>query len=163
MSGVTPLPHAKDVRDLLEMMLGRDVELTVGGDAVNPASPMGFVVGVYVTEMLKTAALVALDVDAAARTGAALALIPPRAAEDAVQDGRLSESLLENVSEILNVTASLFNVDGAPHLKLYSVHDSAVGLLPADIANWLRSYGPRLDATVSVKGYGDGQVSLVVI
>lgn len=163
MSGVTPLPHAKDVRELYEMMLGRDVDLTLGGEPVTPASPTGFVVGVYVTEMLKTAALVALDVEGAARAGAALGLVPSGVAEESIGYQRLEENLLENVSELLNVTASLFNVGGAPHLKLYSVHDTADGLLPADVANWLRGYGPRLDARLSIKGYGEGTISLVVI
>ena len=32
----TPLPNAKDVRDLLEGLLGRDVDVTTGGAMVDP-------------------------------------------------------------------------------------------------------------------------------
>ena len=34
----TPLPNAKDVRDLLEGLLGRDVDVTTGGAMVDPGA-----------------------------------------------------------------------------------------------------------------------------
>ncbi len=159
MSG-TPLPAAMELRDLLSGMLGRDVEIAVGGDPVTAATRP--VVGVYVTELGDANALVAVDLTLAARLGAAIALIPPGGADAAIEDGVLPEALLENTSEVLNVTASLFNADGAPHLKLDGVHDAARHLLPEALTSWLRSYGPRLDVTVTIKGYGAGQLSVLV-
>jgi hypothetical protein len=157
----SPLPSAKDVRDVLEGLTGRDVDLVVGGDPVTPATT-GAVVGVYVTESLGMEALIAMDLPLAARVGAALALVPPGGANLAIEDGHLPATLLDNTAEVLNVMASLFNVGDAPHLRLYRTHDTATALLPADVATHLRGYGPRLDATATVKGYGAGQLSVVV-
>ncbi|GAA1652340.1 hypothetical protein [Georgenia ruanii] len=161
LAGQTPLPSIKDVRDLLHAMLGRDVDVTGTIDALTPATPGGVVVGVYTTEGLRTAALIALDVPLAARAGAALALLPSRTAEAAIGHQYLPEQLMENVAEILNVMASLLNADDAPHVRLHRVH-GPTELLPADVATWLRSYGPRVDAGVSIRGYGDGGVGVVV-
>ncbi|WP_454083774.1 hypothetical protein [Georgenia sp. Marseille-Q6866] len=160
MSATTPLPPLKELRDLFTMLVGRDCEIAVADESVTPATEPGVVVGVYVTEFLRGEALVAVDTHLAAALGGAIALIPPRAAQASL--GPLPETLLENVTEVLNVTSALFNVGNAPHLRLESVHDSGAGPLPADVATWLRSYGPRLDTTVDVQGYGSGLLSVVL-
>ncbi|WP_152192570.1 hypothetical protein [Georgenia satyanarayanai] len=160
MSATTPLPPLKELRDLLTMLVGRDCEIALAEESVTPATEPGVVVGVYVTEFLRGEALVAVDTHLAAALGGAIALIPAGAARASL--GPLQETLLENVTEVLNVTSALFNVGDAPHLRLESVHDSGAGPLPADVATWLRSYGPRLDTTVDVQGYGSGLLSVVL-
>ncbi|HLV03302.1 hypothetical protein [uncultured Georgenia sp.] len=158
----TPIPPLKEVRDLLTMLVGRDCEVSVADESVTPATEPGVVVGVYVTQFLRGEALVALDTTLAAALGGAIALIPARTALAAVGPGPLPEHLLENTSEVLNVLSSLFNVGNAPHLRLDTVHDSGTGPLPADVAGWLRSYGPRLDVAVDVQGYATGLLSIVL-
>ncbi len=158
----TPIPPLKEVRDLLTMLVGRDCEVSVADESVTPATEPGVVVGVYVTQFLRGEALVALDTTLAAALGGAIALIPARTALAAVGPGPLPEHLLENTSEVLNVLSSLFNVGNAPHQRLDTVHDSGTGPLPADVAGWLRSYGPRLDVAVDVQGYATGLLSIVL-
>lgn len=158
----TPLPSTKALRDVLRGMLGRDVEVTGSIDPITAATLGGVVVGVYTTTGLRTAALVAMDLPLAARAAAALALMPPRTAEAAIENQYLPAALTENVAEILNVTASLLNADDAPHVRLYRVHGPQE-LLPADVAGWLRGYGLRVDTGVTIRGYGDGGISVVVL
>ncbi|WP_127126416.1 hypothetical protein [Georgenia sp. SYP-B2076] len=158
----TPLPSTKALVEMLHGMLGRDVAATGSIDPLTPATPGGVVVGVYTSTGLRTAALVALDMPLAARAAAALALMPPRTAEAAIENQYLSEPLTENVAEILNVTASLLNADDAPHVRLFRVHGPQE-LLPADVAGWLRGYGSRVDTGVTIRGYGDGGISVVVL
>ncbi len=158
----TPLPPLKELRDLLTMLVGRECEISLADESVTPATEPGVVVGVYVTQFLRGEALVAVDTYLAAALGGAIALLPARTALGSVGPGPLPETLLENVSEVLNVTSALFNVENAPHLRLESVHDSGAGLLPGDVATWLRSFGPRLDVRVEVLGYGVGLLSFVL-
>lgn len=158
----TPIPELKELRDLLAMMVGRDCEMALADESVTPATQPGVVVGVYVSQFLRTEAIVAMDTALAASLGAAIALIPAATAQGAVGPGPLPDTLLENVSEVFNVVSSLFNVGDAPHLRLDSVHDSGAGPLPGDVATLLRSYGPRLDATVDVRGYGTGLLAVVL-
>lgn len=157
----TPLPNAMQVRDLLEGMLGRDVDVTVGGTHVDPSGAPGAMVAVYTDDSLKLRALSVLDLPLAAYVGAAIALVPPGGAQAAVEDGELPGSIADNVAEVLNVTASLFNADGAPHLRLYSTYAPG-DPIPADVAQTATGYLPRIDLDVTVKGYGAGQLSVVV-
>ena len=131
----TSLPRAMTVRDLLQGMLGRDVDVATGASMVTPSLRGSALVGIFVNRFLKLSALMLLDIQLAARAGAAIALVPSRAAEEAIEDRDLPESLLDNASEILNVATSLFNVGSAPHLRLdgcYAPGDP----LANDVARW---------------------------
>jgi len=158
----TPLPNAKDVRDLLEGLLGRDVDVTTGGAMVDPGAAGGALVGVYVDARLGLRALVVADLALAARAGAAIALMPAGAAEVAIEEEQLSEALYENAYEILNVTASLFNAEGAPHVRLDRCYAPGEPL-PSDVAAYVLAYVRRLDLDATVKGYGAGRLSVLAI
>ena len=154
----TELPPAKDVRDLLEGLLGKDTDFSDGTRTTGP----GGLVGTYVDDSLGLRAVVAFDLALAAYTGAAIGLMPPGGAQDAVDDGELFPMLRDNACEVLNVMASLFNVGDAPHLRLYTTHAPSEAL-PGDVAGHLGSLGGRVDWTVAIKGYGKGQLSVVLV
>ena len=116
MSG-TPLPSALEVREHWEGLVGRDIEVATGGPMVDPVLNGGALVGVFVDKLMKLSALVLFDLPLAAHLGAAIALVPARTAQTAVEEETLPSALAENAGEILNVTAALFNVGDAPHLK----------------------------------------------
>jgi hypothetical protein len=154
----TPLPSRAVVRSVLEDLIGRPVDLA---DADPVSSGPSNVVAVYVTDQLAMSAVVVLDLAGAARLGAALGLLPRGGAEDAVDEGHLSGMLRDNCHEVLNVLASTFNVPGAPHVRLYELYgpDSS---LPTDVAGLSQALGRRLDVRLSVAGYGDVHLSVVV-
>jgi len=160
MSEATPLPNAQQVRELVEGLVGRDVAVTTGGAMVDPAG--GALTGVYVDDRLALVALVLLDVPLAAHVGASLGLVPARAAAEAADAGDLPDALAENAGEILNVTASLFNAEGAPHVRLDRIYGPR-DPLPADVATWVPAYVRRTDLDMQVAGYGGGAFSLLVI
>ena len=161
MSG-TPLPSAMEVRELLEGMVGRDVESQTGAVPVNPAADPGAMVAVYVDDALAMRCLVVADLALSAHLGASIALIPAATSRAAVEDGSLPPALLENAAEILNVAASLFNHDGAPHVRLYATY-APRETLPADVAQWVAAFVARLDMEVTVSGYGSGRLSVLVL
>lgn len=158
----TPLPAALEVRELLEGLLGRDIEATLGAAPVNPSEPPGAVTGIYVDDQLKLRALAVLDVPLACYVGASIALIPARTAELSVQSEMVASDLLDNTAEVLNVAASLFNPDGAAHLRLDRTY-APREVLPADVQRWVLAYVPRLDVELGVAGYGSGRLSVLVI
>lgn len=158
----TPLPSALEVREVVEGLLGREMTVLTGGPMVDPAGPGGAVVAEYVSDQMRLAALIVMDLPMAARAGAAIALMPSSASEAAVADGELTDVLLENSGEILNVLASLFNTDGAPHLRLNAVHAPNTAL-PTDVAPWVMAYVARLDLECDITGYGPGVVSVLVL
>lgn len=161
-AGQTPLPAALEVRELLEGLVGREFEALTGAEMVDPGAPSGAVVAEYVSDQMKLAALVVADLPFAAGAGSAIALLPPGGVSESIEFGELSIPQLENFSEILNVMASLFNAEGAPHLKLSGVHGPGEAL-PNDVAPWVLAYVPRLDLELTIKGYGEGKLSILVI
>jgi hypothetical protein len=159
MSG-TPLPSAQLVRETLEMLLGRDVEVETGADMVSPQAEGGAVVGVFDGPGHKLAALWVTDLAASAYIGAAIGLVPPRTAAEAAVEG-MSPLLMENLREAINVAGSLLNAEDAPHITLEGVYAPGEWL-PADVAGWVKAYVPRQDLRVLVSGYGEGVLSIVV-
>ncbi len=159
-SAPVPVPHPKQVRDLLLALTGRDVEV---GRAAPVVAREPAVVAVYVTDRLATGALAACDLRFAAYAGGALGLVPPPLVEQEVTDGRLSVDLTDNVTEVLSVLGSVFNaLDEAPHLKLHKAHP--VGeKLPSDVAAMLGYVVRRVDLQIALHGYGAGRLSVVSV
>ena len=157
---VTLLPAAKDVRDLLTGLVGKPVTVSPGAP-VTPEPNRPVTVAIYTAPDMSVNALCVMDLGASAYTGAALALLPPGGAQDAVEeDGELTSMLTEALHEVVNVLSALFNVPGAPHSKLYKLYAPGDDL-PGDIAGSLADFN-RLDLAIDVPGYGKGGLSLVI-
>lgn len=158
----TPLPTPVDVRELFENLLGRDVAAEVCTTVVDPHKHPGAMVGVYVGDDLKLRAVILLNLSLSAFAGAALALLGVAAARDVLKSELLSPALFDNSSEVLNVAASLFNAGDAPHVRLHEAYAPRESL-PGDVDKWVLARCRRLDMKLSVGGYGEGQVSVLVI
>jgi hypothetical protein len=161
MTVTTSMPSLKDIRDTVSGLVGKDVELTAGAAAPVVGGDSGSLVALYVDDTLRSSAVIVFDLALAARLGAAIGLIPPGGADAALEDRALSPVLRENATEILNVLASVFNTDGAPHLRLYSVAGSGEELR-ADVRAIAVKAAPREDVTVEVPRYGAGVLSVVI-
>ncbi|MBX9245146.1 hypothetical protein ICW40_10045 [Actinotalea ferrariae] len=162
MSAKSPLPAALEVRELLEGLLGRDVAADVGTAPADTRAPGGATVAAYVDDQLGLRAIVLMDLALTAHSGAAIALMPRTAADDVVANGLLTPVLYDNASEILNIMASLFNKEDAPHVRLYEAYPPRE-TLPNDIQTWLLAYVPRLDMQLEITGYGRGTLSVLVV
>jgi hypothetical protein len=151
------LPAPKDVRDLLEGLLGKDV-------TVSPGDPVslndGAALAVYVDPQLNTNAVCLMDVPLAAWCAGALALLPKGGLEDAIDEGELSDMHLEVVYEVVNVAAALFNGGGVTHSKLYKLYAPGEAV-PGDLAGLAAGFN-RIDLSVDVAGYGKGALSIVI-
>jgi hypothetical protein len=154
------LPAAKDVRDMLAGLVGRNVTVSPGAP-VTPAPDRPVAVAVYVAPDMSVNALCLMDLGASAYTGGALALLPPGGCQDAVEeDGELSTMLVEALHEVVNVLSALFNTPGAPHSKLHKLYAPGDDL-PGDIEGMLANFN-RIDLAIEVPGYGKGGLSLVL-
>lgn len=159
MSEESSLPAEKQICDLFTDLLGRAVRL-------QPASPFlldsgdPFSVAVYVDNRLATTALAVLDLPLSAHLGAALGLLPPLAAEDAIGENGLSEVLVDNLYEVVNVVSSLFNKPHAPHVKLYALYAPGSSA-PRDVLGWVEQPFGRLDVEVTLPGYGSGHLTVI--
>jgi hypothetical protein len=159
-TGTVQLPAAKDVKDMLSGLVGKEVSVAPG-DPVTPTPDKPVSVAVYVDPHLSINALCVLDLGASAYTGGALALLPPGGCQDAVEeDGELTPLLAEALHEVVNVFSALFNTPGAPHSKLHKLYAAGEDL-PGDIEGMLAAFN-RIDLAIEVSGYGKGAISFVV-
>lgn len=101
------------------------------------------------------------DVGFAAATGAALVLLPPGAAAQAIKANKLDELLRENFAEVANVASRLFTSGQAPRVKLGTL-TWLPGNLPPEVAAFVRGPGHTQDLDVQIAGYGGGRVSLFI-
>jgi hypothetical protein len=154
------LPAAKDVRDMISGLVGKEVSVSPGAP-VTPEPNRPVTVAIYTAPDMSVNALCLMDLGASAYTAAALALLPPGGAQDAVEeDKELSPMLLEALHEVVNVLSALFNTPGAPHSKLNKLVPDGDDV-PGDIAGMLAGFN-RLDLAIEVPGYGKGALSLVL-
>ncbi len=154
------LPNPKDVCDLFGDLLGREV-ISSAGNPVEITLEDPAVVAVYVDDALHMYGLILLDVPLAAIAGAALALVPPLVAEESAKAKALTQALAENVSEIMNIATALIAGKTDRHLRLYRVYEPNE-TVPTDIVALASSFGARLDLALSVAGYGQGLISIVL-
>ena len=154
----SPLPSRHALRNLVESLIGRDVDISDGVPVVNRTTN---VVGVYVNDRLGLQAVCVIDIELAARFGGALGMVPRGGVEDAISERSLPEVLRANCYEVLNVIAAVFNVANAPHVRLYEMYGPNAAI-PGDVAAVAGLAGSRMDVTMKVAGYGDGHMSIVV-
>ena len=154
----TNLPPAELVGKLLVGLIGRPVAVDrLPAAALDLGLPTA--VAAYVQDNGMMAAVIVSDLALAASGGAALALIPPGAAEDAVESGGLPDSLAENYREIVNVAARLFNRPNTPHVRLREMH-ATPEMLPVEVSNMIAGATERLFVEVAIEGYPLGRMWL---
>ena len=154
------LPAAKDVREMLEGLVGRTVVVSPGAP-VTPAPDRPVSVAVYVAPDMSVNALCLMDLGASAYTAGGLALLPPGGCQDVVEeDGELSGMQLEALHEVVNVLSALFNTPGAPHSKLHKLYAPGEEVA-GDLAGMLAGFN-RIDLALDIQGYGKGSLSLVL-
>ena len=105
----TSIPDPKPVKDLFQDLLGRTVTISSLDKPVVPSARRACCTGLYVDGNVDTRALVCADLDLAARSGAALGLVPPTGAQTAIDNLELPGALYDNFFEVLNIFSSLFN------------------------------------------------------
>lgn len=156
----TPLPTAKEIRDLYEMLLGRTVEVSPDYEILKPDEEFGCCVAFFNDAMGAICAACIMDLDLCAYAGAALQLIPAAGAQDCINNGYLDDNYIENVYEVLNVFSSLFNKEGAPHVSIGLMYTPGEEL-PANEYKMVTSYVERRDSILDIEGYGKGRFGVM--
>lgn len=152
-------PETKAVTDLFTMLLGKRCKVSKG-------RPLGrrpgeaAAIAVYADDDGKVVATVVCDIALAGAAGTALSMLPPKMAKDCVRTKRMPENVAENLYEVLNVGASLFNSARTPHVRLVQVlHE---GTRPDHtVQAILRRPSSTLDLNLHVSGYEPGQIHVL--
>jgi hypothetical protein len=162
MSAVETLPTVEEASRLLSDLLGKNttVKAATGGLKPGPRTPC--LVAVFNRDDGLPGAVWVCDIPLAARLGAGLTMIPKGTAEESIKKSKLSDAMLDNCREVMNVASRLFNDTGAPHTRLAGVLCTPPDTLPAPAASLLAKPAAALHLDVNVDGYGPGRASIIV-
>ncbi len=150
-----PLPDAARVKALLGVLY-EGIAIKAGG---KPDRTAAAYFAVYVADDGKPVALCGSDILFAANASAALSMLPPPAARDMISAKRLSDEMLANFGEIMNICARLLITDTSAHLKLSAVHEARS--LPADAAALLGAPAGSVEFEITFPRYGGGRLSVI--
>lgn len=155
---MTNLPPNKAIKDVIDGMLGKEVNMSPA-DAMSSADSVGGALATYVDDQGAIWAVLAWDLSLGANIGAAVGLVPKGAAEDAIEDRYIPDHLLENLSEVSNVMASVFDDPANPHLRLDQTY-RPINSAPQHAVELAYALGNRVDLQVEVPGYGSGKAAI---
>jgi len=160
-SNTIALPKSGSVATLMTDLVGVMIRKEI---AAVDGKPLAFenntLVAVFQTDNEQIGALALFEFSLSCYLGAALALMPPGRAEDNIMNGEISEAICENIYEIANIMASLFNHQSSSHFKL--VHLGPISSdLPGGVLELMESASIRGDYIITVPTYGSG--SLVIL
>jgi hypothetical protein len=151
------MPDTAKVKLMLGLLFdGLDVK---PGKKFDIVPPSGSWIGLYVTDDGKPVAACAVDVALAANSSAALSMLPPGAAKDAAKTKELTEVMIANLQEIMNICSRLLMNDTSAHLKLDSVYPS--NAMPPQLTALLGAAQGRVDFELNVPKYGAGTLAVL--
>lgn len=154
-----PVPIQEDIRDLLIELLGRGVAVGKVDMLELEEDELG-AVAEFVTDDGEVGAACLMDAPFVVRAAAALVMVPQPAAEEDLRKGDL-DSHLEVAGEVVNVMSRLLNSPSTPHLRFTAMH-RLPGEVPDGVRHVLEHPEFRRDFAVTIEGYGEGRLSLLV-
>lgn len=155
-----PAPIQEDVRDLLGDLLGRGVAVDKTSKLEMEEDACGLL-GVYATDDGDLAALTIIDGPLGARAGAALSMVPQTVADEAIKKNELTETLIDNVREIVNIFARFLNSAKTPHVRLVNTL-VLPGAFEPNVRGLYLAPEFRRDFAVQIEGYGSGRFSILI-
>lgn len=157
MATAYPMPDAAKVKQMLGLLFdGLDVK---PGKKFDIVPPSGSWVGMYVADDGKPVAACAVDVALAANSSAALSMLPPGTAKDAARTRELTDVMIANLQEIMNICSRLLMSDSSAHLKLGRVYPSQA--MPPELTALLGAARGRIDFELNVPKYGAGTLAVL--
>jgi hypothetical protein len=157
MATAYPLPDGAKIVQLLGILFdGLDVK---PGGTFDQTPAGGAWFGVFVTDAGAPVALCGADANLAASFGGALSMLPVAAAKDAAKARQLTDVMVENVREIMNICTRLVMDATSPHLKLDQLYPTKS--LPAAALALLGAPQGRREFQVQLPKYGGGVLTVL--
>lgn len=154
------VPSTSDTEETLSMLFGDDTFIKTG-KALDVKAGNGNFIAVYVNDDNSPVATSICDVSFAAFAGSSLSMIPAGGAKDAVKSKDLSDDMLNNLNEVMNIIGSLLMDKDTPHLRLETIYKDA-GEVPENALAMASAPAGQVSYEVDIPRYGKGLLSLFV-
>ena len=148
-----------EVGEHLELLVGRKVAVRPG--PVIDAKSSLVVCATYDRDGGELACVLMCELPVAAGLSAALTLMPPGVAKDAVRSGGLDRAMMDNFSEVANICAQLVQVTSYPRSTMSGTFQSGMGI-PEEIMSFLESAELRGDYMVDMMPYAQGSMAMFI-
>lgn len=153
MTATANLPQIEQTAKFLADLLGSEVTASECTD-FDSGKVVAF--GDFTDDDNATRQFVACDISAAAILGAALTGVPPTMVKETVSAGSVPENLMENLQEVLNISANIFPQSEKHRIALKEVFSDA-----AAVENFNACEDtPKVCMTIDVPKYGTGVVAV---
>lgn len=155
MSASFVTPDGNAVAKLLETIFGNGLAVS---DSDSPDVSDKHT-ATFIDDEDKLVAVCVCDKSFVAYSGAALSMIPAGVANDMINGGEVSEALVGNFYEVMNICSKLLMSDSSAHLRLDKV------LEPGDAGSTtaeLKGDSVLKGFIVDIPGYGSGEVSFLI-
>jgi hypothetical protein len=154
-----PLPDGPKIVQMLGLLFdGLDVK---PGGKFDQAPAGGAWFGVFVADSGEPVALCGADANLAATLGAALSLLPVGIAKEAAKARELTDVMVGNMREIMNICTRLVMDASSPHLKLEQIYP--VNSLPSSATGLLSAPKSRREFQVQLPKYGGGVLTFLTV
>ncbi len=149
------VPDAESLRKMLSVVFGDDLEVSVSDDA----ALAGRYAATYINDDGAIVAVGACEESLVAFTGAALTMLPKDVADEMATSSNLSDVVVSNFHEIMNICSRLLIAEDGPHLRLDKTLEPGAAAGPISD---LESRTSISSFDVTVPGYGGGRISFLV-
>ena len=149
------VPTEKSVASLLAMIFGDGLGVD-GGDAVDLDSQH---VATFIDDDDKLVAACACDKAFVAYSGAALSMIPADVANEMINGNTISEALIGNFYEVMNICSKLLMSDTSSHLRLDKTLEPGAG---SDALASLNGASETVAFCVDIPSYGSGTLTFLI-
>ncbi len=156
---VSSLPKPNEVSELISSLLGDEVPVSKTEGELLTLEDFSVVGDYILSESSQSVSVCALDLRLVNWLGSAIAMIPATAAKEDIGNKRISDEVKENIQEILNIAAAVFNKSDQAHHKFQTLFHPAEGELPDPVKKIIDQPAKRVDFDVDVPGYGSGKLS----
>jgi hypothetical protein len=159
MATAYPLPDGPKIIDLLGLLFdGLDVK---AGGTFDQTPAGGAWFGVFVADSGTPVALCGADGNLAATFGAAFSMLPVGVAKEAAKARELTQVMIDNMREIMNICSRLVMDATSPHLKLDQIYPAKT--LPATATALLGAPGGHREFQVQLPKYGGGVLTFLTV
>ncbi len=150
------MPDAQSVQSLLQMIVGDGLSVSATDATILATS----YVATYVDDDDSLVAACTADLRFVAFSGAALSLVPASVANEAIQEGKASDVMLDNFHEVMNICSKMLMSESSEHLRLDKTLQPGQSAEPLAI---LQGNSCHVSAfSVDVPGYGSGTLGFLI-
>ncbi len=155
MSSNYVIPTPQTISSLLSMIFGEDLDVS----DCEPPELSSLYIATFVNDDNQLVALCACDKSFVAYSGAALSMIPADVANEMIAGNAVTEAMVGNFYEVMNISSKLMMSDSSAHLRLDKTLDpeqSTEAIEALQESARIKGFG------VKIPRYGEGILTFVV-